>query len=230
MYSDIDQDLVVPDSIPTLKIKTDDILKIDVTSRNPETVEAFRLGTSSLGAIGENAVGTQEGYRVDESGAIYLPFLGPITASGKGVTELRQEIQDSLKNYIQDAFVQVRFLTFRVTILGEVNQPNTYSISNERLNLLEAIGMAGDLTAYADRDKVLLIRARESNREFVRLNIKNKDFFNSQYFYLKPNDILYVSPLKAKKYATSGDFFQRYASIFIPFVTILTFLIGRNSN
>lgn len=229
MYSDIQEELFMKDSIPTLKIKADDILKIEVTSRNPESVEAFRIGSTALGSSGENAIGTQDGYRVDESGRIYLPFLGPIQASGKRVTELRQEIQDSLKNYIQDAFVQVRFLTFRVTILGEVNMPNTYSIPNERLNLLEAIGMAGDLTAYANRSEVLLIRARESDREFVRLNVQNKDFFTSPYFYLKPNDIIYVSPLEAKKYATTGDFFQRYAQIFIPFVSILTFLIGRSS-
>ena len=230
MYSDVNEEMILNDSIPTLAIKPDDILKIDVTSRNPTTVEAFKLGSSALGASGENAIGSQEGYRVNESGLIHLPFLGAIEAAGKGVSELRQEIQDSLKNYIQDAFVQIRFLSFRVTILGEVNLPNTYSIPNERLNLLEAIGMAGDMTAYANRNEVLLIRARDSQREFVRLNVKDKDFFLSPYFYLKPNDIIYVSPLKAKKYATSGDFLQRYAQIFIPFVTILTFFIGRSTN
>ena len=214
------------DSLPVLKIRTDDILSIKVASRNPETVIAFRQSIESSAAAGERALGTQEGYRVDEQGNIYLPFLGPVQAEGKSLLELRQNITDSLMQYIPDASIQVRFMNFRVTLLGEINRPNTYIIPNERLTILEAIGMAGDFTPYARRNSVLVIREREGKRDFNRINTQNKTIFESPFYYLTPNDIVYVEPLKAKQYATQGDFLQRYSGILIPLVSLITFVLG----
>lgn len=218
------------DSLPVLAVRPDDILGIRVASRDPENVIAFRpYGRLQefTGASGEQGLGSQEGYRVDEAGYIYMPFLGEVLASGKSLSELRQEISDSLSNYIPDVSVQVRFLNFRVTVLGEVVRPNTYTIPNERLTVLEAIGMAGDFTPYAVRDEVLVIRQRNDvKREFARLNVQDKDLFRSPYFFLSPNDVIYVPPLEAKKYATSGDFIQRYAIIIVPIFSLLTFTLG----
>ncbi|MCO6489014.1 MAG: polysaccharide export protein [Phaeodactylibacter sp.] len=216
-------------NLPVLRIQPDDILSIQVTSRNPETVIAFLQPQSesqaSAGA-GPSALSVQPGYRVDEAGFIYLPFLGSVRAANKTVSEFRKEVTDGLMKFIPDASVQVRFLNFRVTILGEVNTPNTYTIPNERLTILEAIGMAGDFTPYARRNSVLVIRQRSNVREFGRIDTRDKSLFESPYFYLDPNDIIYVEPLKAKQYATQGDFFQRYSFIMFPLVTLLTFFLG----
>lgn len=228
MLDDIQGQLMAIDNLPVLEIQPDDILSIQVSSRNPETVVAFRQvqAPSSSAAIGASALAIQEGYRVDEKGYIYLPFLGEVSAAGKSVSELRQEITDRLSEYIPDASVQVRFLNFRVTILGEVNAPNTYIIPNEHLTVLEAVGMAGDFTSYARRNSVLVIRQRSETRELGRINTQDTAVFNSPYFYLSPNDIVYVEPLKAKQYATQGDFIQRYGPLLIPLVSLITFFLG----
>lgn len=217
-------------SIPALEIRTDDILNIQVSSRNPELVMPFqqqKLAAAPSGAsAGENALGVQEGYRVDEEGNIYLPFVGAVKAAGKTTRQLREEINNLLANYVPDASVQVRFMNFRVTLLGEVFKPNTYIIPNERLTILEAIGMAGDFTPYAERMDVLVIRERNDSREFARVNTQDPNIFQSPYFYLSPNDIIYVEPLKAKQYATQGDWVSRYSVVLVPFISFLTFVAG----
>ncbi len=212
------------DSFPLLRIQPDDILGITVKSRNPETVIAFQnlQNNRFSGASGEQALGQSEGYRVDENGLIFLPFLGEVEAGGKTITELRDEITTRLSDFIPDATLQVRFLNFRVTVLGEVLRPNTYIIPNEKLTVLEAIGMAGDFTPYARRNSVLVIRERDNRRELGRIDTQRPDLFESPYFYLSPNDIVYVEPLKAKQYATTGDFVQRYSIVLVPVISFLT--------
>ncbi len=228
LLDNVTQDVELVKNIPALVIQSDDILNIKVTSRNPETVIAFNLQTSPTqeGGKGAGALGIQEGYRVDENGNIQLPFVGQIKAAGKTIIALREEINQELIKYIPDASVQVRFMNFRVTLLGEVNLPNAYTIPNERLTILEAIGMAGDFTPYANRDEVLVIRERNGKREFARVNIQGKDLFLSTYFYLSPNDIIYVEPLKARQYATRGDFIDRYGILLLPVVSLISFLAG----
>ncbi len=229
-FEQVADQLTLIDSHPVLKIADDDILDITVSSRNVENVAAFAQAAELRGDAGERAFGLQRGYRVDEQGMINLPFIGPVKASEKTIIELRHEITDKLSAYVPDASVQIRYLNFRVTLLGEVTRPNTYTIPNERLTLLEALGMAGDFTSYAKRDSVLVIRERGGQREFVRLNTQKDSLFASPYFYLKPNDIIYVEPLKAKKFATQGDFVQRYAPVLYPLVALLTAIITVNVN
>lgn len=230
MFDEINNELTQIDSHPALMIAIDDILSIQVSSRKAENVVAFqRQIDAPTGYAGEEAFALQEGYRVDAKGYVYLPFLGAVQAVNKTIVQLREEISDSLKAYIPDASVQLRFLNFRVTLLGEVTRPNTYTIPNERLTILEALGMAGDFTPYARRNAILVVRERGGQREFVRLNMQRKSLFESPYFYLRPNDIVYVEPLKAKKYATQGDFLQRYAPIVYPLVTLLTTIITINA-
>lgn len=228
MLQQVTADTTKIDSFPVLVIQTDDILNIKVSSKNPETVIAFQalIKETPNAAAGEAALGVQEGYRVDEDGNIYMPFLGAVQAAGKSIPALRQEITDKLARYIPDAAVQIRFLSFRVTLMGEVMRPNTYIIPNERLNLLEAVSMAGDFTPYAKRNAVLLIRQRNDVREMVRINTQSPELFTSPYFYLSPNDMVYVEPLKAKQYATQGDFLSRYGTAMIPIVGLLTFILG----
>lgn len=231
MLQDVQSHLSAIDTFPALRIQADDILSIQVSSRNPENVTAFQQQKSeNVASSGEQALGIQDGYRVDENGDIILPFIGKVRAAGKTVLQLRQEISNKLIQFVPDATVQVRFLNFRVTMIGEVTRPNAYIIPNERLTILEAIGMAGDFTPYARRNSVLIIRERNQVREFVRLNTQDASLFSSPYFYLKPNDIVYVEPLKAKEYATQGDFLSRYSNVFFTAVTLLTFVIGLSLN
>ncbi|MCB9284874.1 MAG: polysaccharide biosynthesis/export family protein [Lewinellaceae bacterium] len=230
MLDDVVSDTTNLPFIPPLKIRTDDIISIQVSSNYPENLGAFYQqkfgGADAAASAGAGALGIQEGYRVDEEGQIYLPYIGKFQAANKTTLELREEIRDSLVLFIPDASVQVRFMNFKVTLLGEVFKPNTYTIPNERLTILEAIGMAGDFTPYADRNSVLVIRERNNVREYARVNTQDKTLFESNYFYLSPNDIIYVEPLKAKQFATQGDFVERYSVIIVPFISFLTFLLS----
>ena len=227
MLHDVQAQLAAIDTMPALRIQADDILSIQVSSRVEEAVRAFQTQQKEVSASsGENALGVADGYRVDESGNIFLPYLGKVKAAGKTVLQLRQEISNNLLAFIPDATVQVRFLNFRVTMIGEVTRPNAYIIPNEHLNLLEAVGMAGDFTPYARRNSVLVIRERNQVREFARINTQSDSLFASPYFYLRPNDVVYVEPLKAKQYATQGDFLSRYSQAFVPVISLLTFVLG----
>lgn len=215
---------------PVLTIKTDDILRIDVASNNPDDLKPFQSSNTPMTreTSGEGVAGLYalEGYRVDESGQIYLPFIGGVLARGKSISELRSEVKESLTEYFPDITVNIRFLSFKITIMGEVKRPNVYTIPNERLTILEAIGMAGDFTDYAQRDNVLIIRERGDLREYVRLNTQDKNIFRNTYYYLNPGDIIYVAPLRAKQYATRGDFITRYGSFLFPLTSALTFILG----
>ncbi|MCB0621330.1 MAG: polysaccharide biosynthesis/export family protein [Saprospiraceae bacterium] len=226
MLENVQSQIEALDSMPVLVIQNGDILSVQVASRNPETVKAFEQAREVTALSGEQALGVQEGYRVDEEGMIYMPFLGPVKASGNTIVEFRQSITDELVQFIPDVSVQVRFLNFRVTMLGEVSRPNAYVIPNEHINILEAIGMAGDFTSYARRDAVLVIRERNGQRELVRVNTQDISVFESPCFYLQPNDVVYVEPLKAKQYATRGDFLDRYSRLLVPVISLGTFIVG----
>jgi polysaccharide export outer membrane protein len=228
MMQEVQNELALVDSLAAIEIRPDDILSIKVASRNPQNVIAFQEfnGIRRDGSVGSDALSNAEGYRVDEEGKIYLPFLGGVSAAGKTVIQLRKEIKISLEDYVKEVTVQVRFINFRVTVLGEVNRPNTYSIPNEKLTILEAIGMAGDFTHYAKRNSILIIRQRSDIREFARIDTQDKALFTSRYFFLKPNDIIYVEPLKARQYVTSGDFFGRNGQWIAALMSASMFAIG----
>jgi polysaccharide export outer membrane protein len=227
MMQNVQNHLAAIDTMPALKIQADDLLSIQVTSAgSAELIAAFSSQTTVTGGSGENALGIQEGYRVDDAGNIHLPYLGKVRAAEKTVFQLRQDIETKLLAYIPDVTVQVRFLNFRVTMMGEVTRPNAYIIPNERLNILQAVGMAGDFTPYAKRNTVLVMRERNQIREFARVNTQDTSLFSSPYFYLQPNDVVYVEPLEAKKYATQGDFLNRYSGVLFPAVTLITFFLG----
>lgn len=231
MFNDVRTEKLPIDSIPELRIRPLDIISIQVTSNDPATVIVFQQqrmaspGSASGAASGEGALGIQEGYRVDEQGEIHMPFIGAVKAQGRTLNELRQEITTRLDKYILNTSVQCRFMNFRVTLMGEVTRPSTYIIPNERLTILEAVGMAGDFTPYAERTDVLVIRERNGVREFARVNTQDRNLFSSPYFYLSPNDIVYVEPMKAKQYATRGDFVERYGVIMMSALSIVTIFL-----
>lgn len=227
LFHDIQNEQYEIQTFPDLRVQADDILNIEVASRNPETVVAFRQFGYSEASEGSQALTVAKGYRVDELGYIYLPFVGGVPVIGMRLMDIRTVVQKRLQEYIPDASVQVRFANFRVTVLGEVNRPNTYTIPNERINILEAIGLAGDMTSYARRDAILLIRERSGAREFVRINIQDRSLFDHKYFYLSPNDVVYVEPLEAKEFATSGDWFQRYGGYIVSIVSVASIVLAR---
>lgn len=195
----------VPDSIlnrTAIRIQAGDVLSIGVFNSNdvdPKVVAPFNLGFGQAGADKDQEI-TASAYRVDLDGDIQFPVLGPIPAAGKTIPEIREVLSVKLRSYLNAPIVNIRLVNFRFTVLGEVKGPGTYTVGEEGMHLLEALGMAGDLTSYGNRENILIIREQNGTRTFGRINLRDRNVFASPYFYLRQNDVIYIEPLKEKSY------------------------------
>ena len=196
---------VIGDLEPILK--ENDILSISVSSLNPSATEMFNVSNVAI-TQSSTAMGTtlqQSGYLIDQEGYIRFPFLGKIKAAGLTKKALREEITSRLVNqkFLIEPIVDVRYLNYKVSVLGEVGNPSVLTIPNEKVTLLEALSLAGDATIYAQRDNVLLIREENGVKELTRIDLTSDEIFTSPNYYLKSNDIIYVQPNKSKVASTS---------------------------
>lgn len=181
-------------------LQPDDVVMITVSSENPEVAAPYNLNVISLQGATENAVGTQriQTYILDKAGKIDFPILGSVVLGGLTKTEAVATLKGLLKDHVSDAVVNLRILNFKVTVLGEVQKPGTYTVSSERITLLEAIGMSGDMTIYGNRKNVLLIREKNGTKTTERIDLTKSDFLNSSSYYLSQNDVVYVEPNKTR--------------------------------
>ncbi len=141
------------------------------------------------------------GYEVDNAGYIDFPFVGSVYVNGLTLEEAKDLIKSIVKDYIKEATVILKLGTFKVTAIGEVNQPGEYNIYQNRLTIFELMAMAGDLTIFANRDKIFLVRETTTGSKVERLNLNDISILESEFYYIKPNDILYVPPVKGKNFA-----------------------------
>lgn len=184
-------------------IQKNDLLTISVSSLNAEAAQPFNLYTAAvgMGTVNSGTVIQAPGFLVGQDGTIQFPMLGTIKAAGLTKTQLKQVITKGLvdKNILFDPIVNIRYLNYKVTVLGEVAHPSVINVPGEKITLLEALGLAGDLTPYGLRDNVLIIRdEQEGKRISQRVNLNNDSLLTSPFYYLKSNDVVYVSPNKAK--------------------------------
>ena len=189
--------------IPETVIQKNDILSITIGDLNPEGTRIFNPVATEGGnaaMAGPNSIGNSQGYLVNSDGNIQFPILGNIKAEGLTKTQLKDKISKSIldKKLLIDPIVTIRFLNFRVTVLGEVNHPTVVTVPNEKISLLEAIGLAGDLTLYGKRQNVMIIREENNKKIIKHIDLNSTELFTSQYYYLQSNDIVYVEPNKAK--------------------------------
>ena len=188
-----------------LTIRTGDVLSIQVSSLNPEAADFFNPYTnaSTNDKVAHQFTGTNPlppavGYLVDPDGTIEMPLVGKIEIKGLTVSQAATVIRDRLKKYLREPTVSIRNQSFRISVLGEVARPSLFTIPDDHITLLEALSLAGDITIYGRRDNVLLIRELNGQRNFVRIDMTRRDLFRSPYFYLRPNDTIYVEPGKAR--------------------------------
>jgi len=180
-----------------VRIQPDDLLEIGVYAEDPAAVAPFTLQGIGARTIEENNL-TGNNYLVDQTGHIEFPVLGKILLSGLTVEQARDTFKQKLLRYIANPIVNVRWLNFKFTVLGEVSHPATYTLPERSVTVLEAICLAGDLTNYGNRKNILIIREQDGKREFGRVDLQDRNVFSSPYFYLKQNDVLYIEPLKQK--------------------------------
>ena len=188
-----------------ITIQPKDVLSIIVSCKDAELAAMFNLPVVSYQTNSEivsSTGGTQQllGYAVDENGEIKLPVLGKMKVAGMTRWEVQEKIKSELKSreLLKDMVVTVEFRNFKISILGEVKNPGSYSIEGDKVNVLEAISMAGDLTIYGLRDQVYVIREEGGERTVYRLNLKSAEVFQSPAYYLKQNDVVYVQPNKVR--------------------------------
>ncbi len=190
-------------------IRKGDLLSIIVFSDNPEatkiynqslittpTTSAYAATSGVSSSIG--AAPSAPGYQVDENGNIVFQGLGLLHVEGLTKAQLKDTLDLRLKDYLKNPYYNIRFLNYKFTMLGEVGRPGIISIPGERINLLEAFSLAGDMTFYGRRDNVLIIRENNGKREFARLDMTKPDIMASPYFYLQQNDVVIVEANKRK--------------------------------
>ena len=226
------------------KIQPGDILSIYVNSLSPEASSFFNPYTPSASSdLGSTLGGTPSssssssatsgsitapaltqsaspGFLVGANGTIEFPLLGTLKISDLSTVQAQDTLKKLLKFYLKEPTVNVRFLNFKISILGEVGKPSVYIIPNERITLPEALSMAGDLTIYARRDNIQIIRDVNGKKEFGTINLTSREVFNSPYYYLHANDVVYVQPAKSKAESTDRTY------ILIPsLVTLVSAII-----
>lgn len=174
-------------------IEPNDILYITVSSMDETVVKPFQRNTGSENNATAGNIGLQ-GYLVDAEGFIQFPKLGTLEVAGKTRGAVEDVLREQLLVFVTDVVVDVRIINFKVTILGEVANPGVFVIKDERVTLPQAIGLAGDLTVNGKRESVTVIREIDGKRKVARVDFTNTDFFNSPFYFLKQNDVVYVEP------------------------------------
>ncbi len=209
-------------------IQPKDMISIVVSSRNPELSTMFNLPVVSYQAGSEivTSGGQQRllGYVVDNDGYIDFPVLGTMKVAGMTRWELSEYIKDTLlkKGYLNDAVVTVEFMNFKVSVLGEVNNPGTYTIEGDKVTVLQALSLAGDLTIFGKRENVTVIREQDGERVFYNVDLCSVDMFSSPAYNLQQNDIVYVEPSEVKaRQSTLDDKGLRMTSIVISSGSLL---------
>lgn len=174
-------------------IESNDNLFITVSSSNPTAVEIFNTVNPGRGGMSSTNLDVL-GYLVDTEGEINFPLVGKVHLAGLTKAEAVDLLQKGVATYVKDAVVNIRFLNYKISVLGEVNRPGVYSVTDERISIPQAIALAGDLTIYGERRTVRLIRIENGKKQFYRINLTSPELFFSPLYYLQQNDILYISP------------------------------------
>jgi len=183
-------------------IQKNDLLNINIASLNGDANQIFNLYSvsTSIGNANAGTVTQTTGFLVDQDGNIQLPMIGTIKAAGLTKKELKDVLYKDLvsHNILYDPVISIRYLNYKVTVLGEVAHPTVINVPSEKITLLEALGLAGDLTIYGKRDNVLVIRDEmEGKRVSHHIDLNSKELLTSPYYYLKSNDVVYIAPTKA---------------------------------
>jgi len=192
-----------------ITIQPSDILSISVNSMNPMAYN--------------DSIGRVVGYLVDKDGNIKLPLLGPVKVSGLTTSVAEDQIQRQLKPYLTNAEVVVHMKNFKVSVMGDVARPDVYNVVSDRITLTEALTMAGDLNITAQRTNILLVRELDGKREYIPVDLTSAKVFNSPYFYLRHNDMIYVQPDKTKYAAVDGGY--RTFSLVLSGLSLVVVLI-----
>lgn len=214
-------------------ITTGDVLSILVNAMDMEAVQAFNLPVANMQRLGSRQVtagtgGSLQGYWVDPDGNIDFPVLGKLHVDGMTTTMLKDTLTQMISKAVQDPIVNVSFLNFSVTVLGEVKNPGKYTVADQGMTILQALGMAGDLTIYGKRNNVLVSREVDGKMQFARLNLNDQSIFSSPYYYIRQNDVIYVEPNAGRAMASQN--IPLYISMITTLGSMATVIVSLYNN
>jgi polysaccharide export outer membrane protein len=215
------QSRIAPDDILAIKISSisDFTTKDPVSIFNDGGIEyALTPTTNNGGGAGGTSAGGIKGYLVDPHGEIDFPVIGKMPVAGKTLREVKDMISQKLReNYVKDPVVEVRILNYKVTVMGEVRYPGVVIAPNHRMNVLEAVAAAGDITSSGRKDNILIMREHDGIREFARVNLNSRNSFTNPFFYLKQNDIVYVESSRVARQEGNNSVMRFY----LPFASAI---------
>ena len=217
---------IVSDNTLTNKFKVDDVIDIYISTLDPQASLPFNLlrGSSESGMRPQ-----QVDYIVDKNGKIDFPVIGEIKVEGLSPEETKLLLTEELKDYLKDPIINIRLKNFTVTVLGEVNRPGTYPVNGEQITVLEALGLANDLTIRGRRQNIMVIRDFNGTKVYTRIDLTKKDVLNSPVYYLTQNDVVYVEPNNsAVKTSTLDGRASIYLSLFSLLVTSTILFLRTN--
>lgn len=207
-------------------IQSDDLLMIIVSAPDPETAIPFNLNSESVAQPNLQSFSMNQRqhmlYLVDKKGDIEFPVLGTINLLGKSKGEVVTILKNKLHQYIKNPIVNLRVMNYKIAVQGEVARPGVYPINSERVTILEALALAGDLTIYGKRNNVLVIRELDGKKTINRVDLTKADFINSPYYYLSQNDVVYVEPNGAK---SNSSTFNQNIPVWVSLSSVLLSLI-----
>lgn len=206
------------------KIEPKDLLNIRITTLSVESNAIFNnvINVDVLNTTTPQLI--KMGYRVGKEGEVSFPVLGEVKLGGLTISQAEDLMAKRLSGYTKNPIVNIDFLNFKVTVIGEVNHPGTFTVADENVTLLGALGYAGDLTPFAKRNNLLVVRESDGVRTKQRIDLNSSELFNSPYYYLKQNDIIYVEPDKSRLQQT--DQANRFIPIVGSFMTVVAVLVG----
>lgn len=211
-----------------------DILSIFVNALDLEAVRAFNLPVANVQNLGARQVATAtgssslQGYWVDPDGNIDFPVLGKLHVEGMTTTMLRDTLIQLISQSVKDPIVNISFMNFYVTVLGEVKNPGRHAVGAQGMTIFEALGLAGDLTIYGKRNNVLISREVDGKMEFARLNLNDQAIFASPYFHIRQNDVIYVEPNVARSISSQNIPF--YMSVVTTLGSMATLIVSLYMN
>lgn len=207
-------------------LQPDDILFIKILSINKEITEVFNLNNPTTNSAQSfTPAGLYiNSYSVNDSGNVELPILGKIYIQGKTLEDAKGLIQAKVDEFLTDATVIVKLVSYKITVLGEVVRPGTYNNYNQRINILEALGMAGDVTSYGNKKNVSIIRPTNEGTRTYKVDLTDRNLLSSENYYLLPNDIVYIEPLRNKAFRMNAPNISILLSSITTLVLVLNFL------
>jgi len=211
---------------PDYKIQYQDILYVDIFTMNPEMNELLNPSTGAR----SNTIYRDEsniyifGYTVSDSGMISIPILGDVKVIGLTTDGIKTAIEERAKQYLKDAIINVKLLSFKFSVMGEVNRPGSYTNFNNQLTVLDAISMAGDITDYGNRKHVLVLRPAKEGTATYHIDLQDKNLLQSEGYFLLPNDIVIVEPIKSKPFQLNIPTMSLALTTISTLILVLSFI------